>query len=887
MASRFGRPLRGSLALVLIACATMATSRDARAQDQPQDTGGAPRGASGAIITAPKDEPQKPAPPAPVIVMPKLVKDEGAEYPQQALVDKVKESVEVVLILELDATGHVKKATVETAAGHGFDEAAIAAAQKLEFSPATKNGTPVPAKIKHKYVFTPPLSRIVGRVTSEKDRGIAGASVTVTGADGEKHTVSTNDTGAWFIDGLAQGAYHVTAAAQNYYTRESDEEIGAGQELDLTLRLTRLSQKPTTAPGEKEMEQVEVKAERPPREAVKRTLDQREISRIPGTNGDALRSLQNLPGVARSPGLGGLLIVRGAAPQDTQVFVDGTGIPIVYHFGGLSSVVPTEALDRIDFYPGNFSSAWGRAMGGVVDVGIKDAASKDKKIHGLAQADLIDARVLASGPIANTGLDFMVAGRRSYFDTWLKPVLESTGAGVTAAPVYYDYQALVQKNFSSKENVRLMFFGSDDNLKILTNTVGASDPELGGGVGVHTGFWRVQGRYRNKFNDSTELRVVGAVGQDYIDFSLGSDYLKLTTTPLSSRIELSQKLAQGITDNVGVDILYTPYDVDVRFPPPARPGEPPGGPFLSRPAIETHAKDTVVQPGFYNELELTPWRGTRIVPGGRLDYSKNTGSWDVSPRVVARQEVVHEFPKTTLKGGAGVFHQPPQPQETDPVFGMTGLRSNRAIQYDVGVEQEITRPVEISIDAYYKQLDYLVIQGLGNTGTGDAYGIETLIRWKPDKRFFGWLAYTLGRSERRDAPGEPIHLIQYDQTHILTVLGSYRLGHGFEFGARFRLVSGNLYTPRIGSLFDENVSAYLPVQSYPPYNTRLPYFHQLDIRVDKSWVAPNFKFSVYADVQNVYNNANPEGISYNFNSSQHVYASGIPLLPSIGVRGEL
>ena len=132
----------------------------------------------------------------------------------------------------------------------------------------------------------------------------------------------------------------------------------------------------------------------------------------------------------------------------------------------------------------------------------------------------------------------------------------------------------------------------------------------------------------------------------------------------------------------------------------------------------------------------------------------------------------------------------------------------------------------------------------------------------------------------------PLRDTQYDQTHVLTVLGSYQLGWGFEFGARFRLVSGNLITPQTGSLYDENVGAYLPVTSTPPYTQRLPLFHQLDLRVDKGWVAPNFKFSVYADIQNVYNRGNVEGISYNYNSTQSVYATGIPILPSLGARGD-
>ncbi len=825
-----------------------------------------------------------------VVTPPTLKRDDGAEYPHQAIVDKIKDPVTVGLILEVDATGVVKKVTVEAAAGHGFDEAAVAAAQKLVFEPATKNGRPIAAKIRHKYAFAPPPSRIVGKVASDsKDKGIARAIVTVTadGKPGDKRTITTDDSGAWKVEGLSAGTYHVTVQAQGYATRESDEEVDPGTEIDLTLRLTRPNQKPVAQPGDEPLEQVEVKVDRPPREVVKRTLDQREISRIPGTGGDALKSLQNLPGVARSPGLGGLLIVRGSAPQDTQVFIDGTAIPLVYHFGGLSSVVPTESLDRIDFYPGNFSSQYGRALGGIVDVGIKDPETKDKKIHGLAQADLIDARMLAQGPIGDTGLKFLVAGRRSYFDLWLKPVLEQTGAGVTAAPVYYDYQALVQKDFSSRQSLRLMLFGSDDNLKILTSQVNGSDPQLGGGIGLHTAFWRLQARYKNRINDSTELRVTGAVGQDTIDFNIGDNYLRISTVPISTRIELAQKLAQGVTMNFGIDWAYTPYDVAVRFPPPTRPGEPPGGPFLTRPPLEQHVKDSNYTPAFYEELELTPWRGSRIVPGVRVDYTKSSKSWDLQPRFVVRQDLTTGFPRTTVKGGAGIYSQPPTPQQSDSVFGNPGVRSQRSTQYDVGVEQEITRPVEIATDVYYKQLDYLIVQGLGNAGTGAAYGIETLVRWKPDKRFFGWLAYTIGRSERRDGPGQPLRETQYDQTHILTVLGSYRLGWGFEFGARFRLVSGNLYTPANGSIYDEGVGAYLPLTSYPPYNTRLPMFHQLDLRVDKVWTAPNSKFSIYADIQNVYNHGNVEGVSNNFNSTQRVYATGIPILPSIGVRGEL
>src|SRR5690606_894554 len=192
-----------------------------------------------------------------------------------------------------------------------------------------------------------------------------------------------------------------------------------------------------------------VEGERPPREVTRRVIDKAEIERIPGTNGDALRSLLSLPGVARPPAIAGILLVRGSAPQDTQVFVNGIFVPLVYHFGGLSSVVPTEMLEKIDFYPGNFSARYGRVMGGIVDVGLR--SPKNDGFHGMAQLDLIDARAMIEGPIPWTDnkWTFAAAGRRSWLDAWLGPALDAAGAGVTQAPRYYDYQFMVERKWDT------------------------------------------------------------------------------------------------------------------------------------------------------------------------------------------------------------------------------------------------------------------------------------------------------------------------------------------------------------------------------------------------------------------------------------------------------
>ncbi|CAN5924837.1 hypothetical protein BH11MYX4_BH11MYX4_38530 [soil metagenome] len=869
---------------LLVACAALAASWPTVAQAQP-----------GGSVAKPQDPPAPaPAPPPAVITPPVVKKDEGATYPAQALADKVKESVTVVVKVEIDASGAVQNATVDSPAGHGFDEAAIAAARKLEYEPAKRNGLPIASKFLHRYVFSPPASRLVGKVVTErgrKDAPLEGATVTVVSADGTTFSTSAAADGSFHVDDLPAGSYKITVAAGGYVEQSYEQALDAGEEAKADVRLAKEAPPPPPppAPGEQAVEEVQVRGTRPPREIVKRTLEQRELSRIPGTNGDALRASQNLPGVARPPAIAGLLIVRGAAPNETNVYVDGTLVPIVYHFGGLSSVIPTEMIEKLDFYPGNFSTYYGRVTGAIVDVGVKNPKVRpDKKIHGLAQADLIDARVLAEGPIANTGWNFAVAGRRSYVDLWLKPVLTQAGAGVTTAPVYYDYQAMLQKDWGPKHSLRLFFFGSDDRLEILTRTVNGSNPGIGGNITFGTAFYRLQARYVGKLSDDTEVRLTAAVGKDAIDLSIGDNFFVLSSYPINPRAELSQRIAPGVRNNFGLDILYAPYAVDLRLPAPPRPGTPPAGPFGASPPLQVTDTDAIYRPALYDEVELTPFPGTRIVPGVRLDYAKDTRAWDVQPRLVVRQDLKRDFPRTTIKGGVGRFTQPPQPQETNRVFGMAGLTSNVAYHYGTGFEQELSRQIELSLEGFYRQYDNRVVQRLGNVGEGRAFGLETLLRYKPDDRFFGFLAYTLSRSVRKDGPGEPEKLCNFDQTHILTAIGSYRLGNGWEVGARFRFVSGSLTTPQTYGFYDATVGSYIGLAGFPPFSRRNPPFHQLDVRIDKSWqVTKDFKLSAYLDIYNAYNQANVEGVSYNYNQTLSTNATGIPFLPSIGLRGEL
>jgi hypothetical protein len=515
---------------------------------------------------------------------------------------------------------------------------------------------------------------------------------------------------------------------------------------------------------------------------------------------------------------------------------------------------------------------------------------------------------MVQGPLFGKNWSFAAAGRYSWFDKWLKPALEEAGSSVTAAPIYSDYQLIAEHNtVGSRTSFRV--FGSDDRFEIIITDPAAQDPGFGGNLRFGASFMRAQALNEAKLSRSVDLNSMFSVGQDEINFGLGVFKFDLNVIPFYWREELAFKLTKGVKINAGFDFNVGPFDVLVRAPEPPRPGEPAPGPFASRPLQETKDSGVAFRPAWYLEAELSPLERLRVVPGARVDFARDSGHADFNPRINARYDLIKGNAsagtgaplerRTTLKGGVGVFTQPPEFQETDEVFGTPNIASNRSVHYSLGVEQELTKQIDVSVEGFYKDLTDQVSRGpnasggytYNNEGLGYVEGIETLLKYKPDDRFFGWVSYTLSRSIRQDSPQGEEYLFQYDQTHNLIILGSYRLGRGWEFGARYRIVSGPLDTPTVAppslpAIYAADAGAYVPVQG-KPFTERLPLFHQLDLRVDKRWQFKAWALSAYLDIQNVYNNAAAEALVYNFNYSRRSYQTGIPIIPSIGLRGEL
>ncbi len=109
-----------------------------------------------------------------------------------------------------------------------------------------------------------------------------------------------------------------------------------------------------------------MRAPRIKKEAVETRIRTEEARRVPGTQGDTLKVVQNLPGVARSSFGSGDLIVWGSAPNETKVNVDGVEIPALYHVGGFRSTINSDLVRSIDLSPGSYGAEYGRGLGGLV-----------------------------------------------------------------------------------------------------------------------------------------------------------------------------------------------------------------------------------------------------------------------------------------------------------------------------------------------------------------------------------------------------------------------------------------------------------------------------------------------------------------------------------------
>ena len=549
-------------------------------------------------------------------------------------------------------------------------------------------------------------------------------------------------------------------------------------------------------------------------ETVEQTLQAEEIRYIPGTQGDTLKAVQNLPGVARAPYGIGLLPVWGSSPADSRVYLDGTNIPALYHFGGLRSTVNSEMVDALSFVPGGYQADHGLALGGIIDVLTR--RPRTDGLHGYAQFDLLDGSAMLEGPLTSK-LSFAAAARRSWVD---KTLPYFTSSSLQLSPVYWDYQARLSYRATTRDTVDVFLLGSDDRLNVLATSSGMSATQAAAHNYFHRGIlgWtrRLEGGGTFAINSSIGYDVPLNLG---INFGGTASSIDARTLGLTTRAILDVPVRPWLRLFGGIDYegsRFTQQRSGVARPPVGGASGASVGGFGEQTGSfdgmsSGFATDDLtvygnqVAPFLVATFSLLDKRLT-VTPQMRLQLSTFAGypgepesftntHVTADPRFSIRYQVIT---RVALKGAFGLYTQPPTADALSAVFGNPNLEPQRATHTVFGVDVDITSTLRLETAGFWKDMRNLVVPGAGpedpvmvNDGRGRAYGAEFLLRQQMTRKFFGWIAYTLSRSERMDHPGEPWHRYLYDQTNILTLLASYDLPRGFKVGGRFRYVTGD------------------------------------------------------------------------------------------------
>jgi TonB family protein len=889
---------RALAALIVLGASLLSASFvfSAAAQDAPPGPGVPPAPAAPATPAAepPAAPAQAPAIPSD-LVPPKLITGVDPGYPEEALAERLSATVTVMLVIGVD--GFIEDVTLAgEPVGHGFDELALSAARRLLFEPALKGGVPMRARLGFRFEFAPPElaaapppGKLEVTVLGLDDEApIAAAEVLLTTPIDPTFAVRivTDPQGRASTDALTAGDYEVRITAEGRNEETHQETIVDGEVTQVTYRLA----KPTVEKEEWSFGAV-ARVKAPPREVTRRTIEREELTRVAGTRGDALRTIELLPGVSRPPLGAGLVLIRGSAPGDSQVFLEGMPVPLLYHFGGLTSFINSRALDRIDFYPGNFSARYGRQIGGIIDVGVRDPRSDG--YHGVLDVNVpLDSSLLVEGPLGEKA-SFMAGGRRSYAGEVITALIPEGTFNAFAAPVYYDYQGFVTYKPTDRDKIKLGAYGASDRLEILFADAPDSDPSIRQ-IEFGLQFHRQQVGWEHQYNKDLDHTITVSYGRIDQKVALGPELdFDLGINNIYARGELRHRLSDGVQLIVGTDTSIDKFDVAYTGP---SPGQQEGSSGQMNQSLEQLPVTTVrdrrarYQPSLYAEVDLRPIEQLRLVPGLRLDYFQDIEQFVFDPRFAVIYSLRDDW---RLKAGIGVFSQAPEPQETSPTgLGNPNLQSIRSVHYGAGAEHDFTDVLSLGVEGFYKNIIERVVTGVDagdppfvNEGIGRIYGLEVSGRAKPKGRYFGFLSYTLMRSERNDR-GEGWRLFDFDQTHILTFASTVRLGKGWELGGTFRYVTGNPITPVVGSTFDADTGLYNA--QYGRINSRRnPSFNRLDVRVEKTWKFDAWRLAAYLDIQNAYNAENREGTSYNYDYTQSAPIRGLPIIPIIGLRGEL
>jgi len=770
---------------------------------------------------------------------------------------------------------------------------------------------------------------IKGRVfNSKNNEPISYATIVI--AETSKGT-ATKDNGNFEIENIDPGFYKIKVSAVGFKTYISE-----------SFRITKAAGAMILVPLEEEVVNLQEVTVRPSYFRKKeespvslRTIGIDEIEKSPGGNRDISKVLQSYPGVSSSVAYRNDIIVRGGGPSENRFYIDGVEIPNLNHFatqgasGGPVGIINVDFIREVNFYSGAFPASRGNAMSSVLEFNQREANEK-LKFRGTVGAS--DLGFALEGPLSKK-TTFMASVRRSYLQFLFKAI------GLPFLPTYNDFQFKIKTKINSKTELSIIGLGALDK-SVLNTSANETEQQryILGYLPENTQWNYTIGAVLKHFNpngNDTYVLSQNKLNNAQIKYKDNIEQPQFLNLDYNSyemetkfRYEHNYRSVSDIKVNYGIDIQYANYFNRTMQKSFAR-NVPVTIDYRSNLDFAKYALFGQVSHNFFDKrLNLSfGLRGD----GNSYSVKMNNPLGQLSPRLSASIELT---PGTSLNFNAGQFAQLPSYTTmgyrnitgdlVNKTNGLTYIQVNHLV---AGIEFLPSDNSQITIEGFYKRYanypfsvrdsvsiaskgaDYSVYgdEAVTPTSKGNAYGMEILGRIKKYKGLNAVITYTFVRSEFTNKAGIYIPS-SWDNRHLLTITATRNFRKNWDLGLRWRYIGGAPYTPwdldrsSLKTAWDAQGIGYL---DYSKFNKeRLGAFHQLDLRVDKSWYYNKWSLMLYFDIQNAYNfkadqqdylvrseDANGNPLSDPANPAKYllktIKSSGGTVLPTIGIMIEL
>lgn len=601
-------------------------------------------------------------------------------------------------------------------------------------------------------------------------------------------------------------------------------------------------------------------------------VDTERLFSIAGAGEDPLQALFALPGVTFSEE--GEPVIRGSAPGDNSYYIDFLPASNLYHIFG-NSIFNKYVIQDFDLYPAAFSSQYGNATGGVIDVTLRDPVNQP--LTTTFSASLFQsAFMVESGITENQAFYFSI--RQSLLDKFFDEDTfseEDEGFIVSEMPISRDYQAKYLWSPNEQHSVTLVAAGSADDagaeLTDQSNEVQV-DPDFAGPIDYTEGFdsqgivwnWRAPDGARQLSSTLTHI-------DDEVDLFYGAgQFLKINENTIAIRLDYEQQIFAAHNLKLGVLAESTDYDIDANLKFVNCSDFDPDCPTVDVEIIPYETSFDVKNTTLYLEDEFQLNSAQTITLGVHYsddDYLKTSR---LEPRLRWDYQLNGDW---STYFALGQYSQLPDLEFILEDVGNPNLDTVKANHFVWGVSNQLFEDWSWKADIYHKDISDLVISiddpeaadfdlSYTNQAEGEAYGVEFQIDKAVTEKWDGWLALSLGKAERTDLRNNETIPFDYDRPVMLDVVVNFRPSKNWSLGWKWTYQTGDRYTPIVDVATNENNPDILE----PIYGERnsqtAPAYHRLDFRAEYKKPTEWGHWSLYIDLVNAYGRENISGYEF-------------------------